>query len=77
MIILEEHVVASRFDGVNCHYVVEQGGKRWTVTVPRAELDGYGLGDGHKAARRAHLTRAIAAAMKGPPDPEPPQEESQ
>lgn len=81
MIVLEDHIVATRYDSLTglCHYVVEHEGKRYTVSVPRAELDKHPPAT-HPTAigtrlRRAHVARAIEKRLQGEPDPEPVLEE--
>ncbi len=72
MIVLEEHVVASRFDPLTgeCVYVVQHDDKRWTVRVPLAHLEKHG---GDQMKRRAHLVDVIGRAMEAAPggDPRP------
>ncbi len=74
MVIPEEHIVSSRYDASTgtCHYVVKQGDRLYTVSIPRQHLDSLG-GDADTNAkrRRAHLMKAIAARLKLPPDDEP------
>jgi len=75
MIVLEDHVVASRFDPLTseCVYIVEHDGKRWTVRVPLAHLENHGSDVTGKMKRRAHLVDAINRAMQVSPggDPRP------
>ena len=75
LIVLEDHIVASRFDALTglCHYVVEHQGKRYTVSIAQVELDRHPPAT-HPTAegtrqRRAVLTRAIEERLKGSPDP--------
>lgn len=71
MVIPEEHIVQSRYDASTgtCHYVVKQGEKLYTVSIPRQHLDSLG-GDADTNAkrRRQHLMKAIAERLKLPPD---------
>jgi len=69
MIALETEIVASRYDAkarVN-YFTIERGGRRWTVGVPDGDIAKHG---GNKQARRAHLSNALEAAMRGKADGE-------
>jgi hypothetical protein len=66
---LDTEIVATAFDPASgtCAYTIARDGRRWTVRVPLAQLDGHGVS---KEARRAHLANLLTAAMQGPSDRE-------
>jgi hypothetical protein len=64
---LDTEIVATAFDPASgtCAYTIERDGRRWTVRVQLAQLDGQGAS---KDARRAHLANLLTAAMQGAAD---------
>ena len=64
---LDTEIVATAFDPASgtCAYTIARDGRRWTVRVSLAQLDGHGAS---KDARRAHLANLLTAAMQGPSD---------
>lgn len=64
---LDTEIVQTRHDPDNraALYTIQRDGKRWTASIPLADLDGYGP---NKQGRREHLAKALTAAMMGMPD---------
>ncbi len=69
MINLETEIVESRYDTkarANI-YVIARNGRRWTVSVPDADVAKIG---GNKQARRVFVTNMLETAMRGKADGE-------
>jgi hypothetical protein len=66
---LDAEVVETRHDPMTrqCFYVVERGGRRWTVSIPEDDLARHGP---NKQARRNHLGNVLQTAMLGKADGE-------
>lgn len=64
---LDTEIVATRFDKVTqtCFYTIERGGKRWTVSLPLAELSKLGI---NKVGKQALVANRLNVAMLGAPD---------
>lgn len=69
---LESEIVGTLFDPIAqaCVYTIQRGDKRWTVAVPLHHLDVH---RGNKANRRKHVATVLENAMRGEPDPLPPE----
>jgi hypothetical protein len=66
---LDTEIVETRHDPVSRmnSYVLERGGRRWTVHIHLNDLDRHGA---NKLARRNHLGNLLQQAMLGKADGE-------
>ena len=64
---LESEIIASAYDKTKriCSYTLQRGGERWTVNVPRDDLDKH---KANKLGRRTHVANALLRAMQSAPD---------
>lgn len=64
---LDTEIVATSFDPVTqtCFYTIERDGKRWTASVPLADLNKLGA---NKAAKHTLIANKLNVAMLGAPD---------
>lgn len=64
---LDTEIVATKFDPITqtCSYTIQRGNDRWTVRIPKSDLDKHGA---NKIAKRNYLATALNGAMTGKPD---------
>lgn len=64
---LDTEIVATHFDQVTqtCFYTIERDGKRWTASVPLADLNKLAA---NKTAKHALVANKLNVAMLGAPD---------
>lgn len=68
MIDIDAVIAGSSYDPETkiCTYLIRQGGKQWTLSVPESWLQSLG----GKEQQRAAMTSAVEHAMRGTPDDE-------